>query len=235
MDYARIIKEIKETLESLGTPERLKKAGYYFSTRQRVIGVSNPDIQKVIRALRSNHDAWKEEQWIAFSKALVAQNVFECQVMAFELLGRNKKLLSALEYADLADLWHNLDNWASVDHFSVGIYGVLWGKGIVKDQHIRRLLESKNFWDRRVAVVSTVSLNLKSRGGRGDTRRTLWVCEKVVDDRQDFIQKALSWALRELSKRDPKAVEAFIARYEDRLSKRVVREVRHKLDFGTKN
>jgi 3-methyladenine DNA glycosylase AlkD len=50
-----------------------------------------------------------------------------------------------------------------------------------------------------------------------------------------MIQKALSWALRELSKRDKQSVINFMKRYEDRLAKRVVREVSHKLDFGTKN
>jgi 3-methyladenine DNA glycosylase AlkD len=132
-------------------------------------------------------------------------------------------------------LWRNLDNWASVDHFTVGIYGVLWGRGVVQDAHIDALLLSENFWDRRVAVVSTVALNLKSRGGTGDTQRTLAVCERVVDERQPMIWKALSWALRELSKRDPEAVWNFLKKYESRMSKQAVREITHKLEFGTKN
>jgi 3-methyladenine DNA glycosylase AlkD len=155
--------------------------------------------------------------------------------VAFELIARNRKLLGALEYEDLADLGRNLDNWATVDHYSVGIYGVLWGKGVVKDRHIDRLLQSGNPWDRRVAVVSTVALNLKSRGGKGDTARTLSVCERVVDDHHDMIQKALSWALRELSKRDRDAVVEFMERFGRMMGRRVVREVKHKLEFGTKN
>ena len=108
----------------------------------------------------------------------MAEDVFECQVLAYELIGRNKRLLETLDYTDLLELWKNLDNWASVDHFTVGIYGVLWGRGVVKDQHIDKLLKSGNFWDHRVAVVSTVALNLKSRGGTGDTPRTIAVCER---------------------------------------------------------
>ena len=112
---------------------------------------------------------------------------------------------------------------------------MLWGRGVVKDSHIDKLLESDNFWERRVAVVSTVALNLKSRGGKGDTPRTIAVCERVVYERHDMIQKALSWALRELSKRDREAVYSFMEKYELRLSNRVLREVNHKLEFGTKN
>jgi 3-methyladenine DNA glycosylase AlkD len=83
--------------------------------------------------------------------------------------------------------------------------------------------------------VSTVALNLKSRGGEGDTDRTLAVCRKVVDDRHDMIVKALSWALRSLVRFDREAVSEFIDQYRNTLANRVIREVEHKLVHGTKN
>ena len=230
-----VVREVMEALSELSTEKRKEQIRYFAPGSQEVIGVANPELQELIKALKVKYINWDERQWIALCKALVAENVFECQALAYEMIGRNKKLLEALDYADLMDLWKNLDNWASVDHYTVGIFGVLWGKGVVKDQHIDELLESNNFWDRRVAVVATVALNLKSRGGTGDTPRTLAVCERMVDDRHDMIQKALSWALRELSKRDPVAVRHFLDQFGKQLAKRVVREVNHKLDFGTKN
>lgn len=235
MEVQSVCREILEALSDLGSAERREKSKTYFPTSQKVLGVTNPDIQALLKELRVKYGPESPDTWIDLCKALVDTGVFECQVLAYEMIGRDKKLLNALEYKDLADLGKNLDNWASVDHYTVGIFGVLWGKGVVKDVHIDILLESDNFWDRRVAVVSTVALNLKSRGGRGDTPRTIAVCERVVDERHDMIQKALSWALRELSKRDREAVIVFMEKYENRLANRVVREVNHKLDFGTKN
>jgi len=235
MNKTGIVNEIMEALSDLGSAERREKSRTYFPTSQKVMGVTNPDLKQVLKELRRKYSDLDSSDWISLCKALVATGVFECQVLAFEMIGRDPKLLDALEYKDLSSLGRNLDNWASVDHYTVGIYGVLWGRGVVKDEHIEALLESDNFWDRRVAVVSTVALNLKSRGGKGDTARTLAVCERVVDERQDMIQKALSWALRELSKRDRNAVSLFMKRHEKRLASRVIREVSHKLDFGTKN
>ena len=84
-------------------------------------------------------------------------------------------------------------------------------------------------------MVSTVPLNLRSRGGSGDVKRTLLICEKIVHDRDDMIIKALSWALRELSKSDKKAVESFMKKYHDVLAGRVRREVYTKLETGRKN
>ena len=234
-DKKSIVGELIAALEEFTDPKRVEKSKTYFPTSQRVLGVTNPHIRTVTAELKQLHTIWTPREWIELCKALVDCDIFECQVMAYEILGRNRKLLDALTYNDLEDLWKNLDNWASVDHFTVGVYGVLWGKGVVTDVHIDKLLGSDNFWDRRVAVVSTVALNLKSRGGKGDTARTIGVCERVVDERHDMIQKALSWALRELSKRDKQSVINFMNSYENRLAKRVVREVSHKLDFGTKN
>jgi 3-methyladenine DNA glycosylase AlkD len=235
MDKRAVTKKILEALSELGSVERREKSKYYFPTAQQVIGVTNPDIKKLLKEIRAEYGPVGPREWIGLCKELVAAGVFECQILAYEMIGRDKKLLNALEYKDLPALGRNLDNWASVDHFSVSIFGVLWGKGIVEDSHIDSLLKSDNFWDRRVAVVSTVALNLKSRGGTGDTPRTLAVCKQVVDDHHDMIQKALSWALRELSKRDRNAVYSFLDQYGNRLASRVVREVNHKLEFGTKN
>ena len=235
MDVNDVVKEILEALSDLGSAERREKSKTYFPTAQRVLGVTNPDIKSILKEIKISYGPGTPREWINLCKALVATGVFECQVLAYEMIGRDRKLLDALEYRDLFSLGKNLDNWASVDHYTVGIFGVLWGRGVVKDEHIDTLLSSDNFWERRVAVVSTVALNLKSRGGKGDTPRTIAVCERVVDERQDMIQKALSWALRELSKRDREAVCSFMERYKNRLANRVVREVNHKLDFGTKN
>jgi 3-methyladenine DNA glycosylase AlkD len=50
-----------------------------------------------------------------------------------------------------------------------------------------------------------------------------------------MVVKALSWALRELSKRDPQSVSEFVARHSKVLSPLVIREVNNKLRTGLKN
>jgi len=49
-----------------------------------------------------------------------------------------------------------------------------------------------------------------------------------------MVVKALSWALRELSKRDADCVKAFLRTEDLRLAARVRREVRSKLETGRK-
>ncbi len=234
-DTTRIVRKVVQQLESAGNSARRAKSSTYCPTAMRVIGVSNPELYSLIRALRKEHPEWSDRQWIDLGLELVGTGIFECRGIAFELIGRNRKLLELLTPVEVSVLAEGLDNWASVDHFAVGIHGVLWRMGKVTDRDIEQLLRSEDPWKRRVAVVSTVALNLKSRGGTGDAARTLKVCEAVVKDHHDMIQKALSWALRELSKREPRAVQEFMERHHNALAGRVVREVNHKLKFGTKN
>lgn len=192
--------------------------------------------------LREVEDKWMgilhdftAEHWIELCIHLVHMKVFECQLLAYELLWKNKNALNSLGYDQILQLGGILDNWASVDAYCLMIIGWHWREGTLPDQQILKWLKSEDHWIRRVAVVSTVPLNLKSRGGKGDTKRTLMVCENVVTDRNDKIVKSLSWALRELSKTDKTAVENFIEKYRESLHPRVIREVNLKLTTGRKN
>jgi 3-methyladenine DNA glycosylase AlkD len=57
----------------------------------------------------------------------------------------------------------------------------------------------------------------------------------LAPDRDPMVVKALSWALRELAKREPAAVRAYLAANAARLPALVRREVGNKLATGLKN
>jgi 3-methyladenine DNA glycosylase AlkD len=80
-----------------------------------------------------------------------------------------------------------------------------------------------------------VPLNAKSHGNGFRTKETLAIASLLIDDREDMVVKALSWALRVLASRDPKAVRKFLDTNADRLAARVKRETNTKLVTGTKN
>jgi 3-methyladenine DNA glycosylase AlkD len=88
---------------------------------------------------------------------------------------------------------------------------------------------------RRAALATTVALNTRSEWGRGDASRTLAIAEMLVNDRDDMVVKALSWALRALAEQDRAAVKAFVETNEDRMASRVRQEVCEKLVKVLKN
>lgn len=128
-----------------------------------------------------------------------------------------------------------MDSWSAVDTFGRILAGPAWREGLVSDEVIDRWARSDDRWWRRAALVSTVALNVRSRGRRGDAPRTLAVCRRLVADPDDMVVKALSWALRALVIHDPHAVRAFLQEHDDVLAALVKREVGNKLATGLKN
>ena len=134
----------------------------------------------------------------------------------------------------LEPLGNRMDSWGLVDAFSA-LAGPAWRSKQISDTRVMRWTRSKNRWWRRAALVCTVFLNRKAQGGTGDPPRTLMVCEVLIKDRDDMVVKGMSWALRDLLKRDREAVEKFLEEHEGELAARVKREVWCKLTTGRKN
>ena len=155
--------------------------------------------------------------------------------MAYELVAEHPTARALLSATRLRTLARDLDSWGAVDCFGCILAGQAWREGLIPTEVVRRWAVSRNHWWRRAALVSTVPLNNRARGGHGDARRTLAICDLLVRDRDDMVVKALSWALRELAKRDPPAVRAYLDRHSSILAPRVRREVENKLRTGRKN
>ena len=157
------------------------------------------------------------------------------RVVAWETLALHPAGACALNDRLVEEMADGLEDWGSVDAFGVTVLGQAWREGHVTDSKIAAWTRSSNRWRRRLALVATVPLNARARGGRGDARRTLRVCRALIQDRDEMVIKAMSWALRELAKRDPKTVARFVRDEDDRLASRVRREVLNKLETGVKS
>jgi 3-methyladenine DNA glycosylase AlkD len=196
-----------------------------------------------VRALRRTFSAQLKKADSAFVLAVAdrlldqsrAEGVFNYRFLAYELIAAHPAALRSLGADDLTRLGRGMDRWEAVDTFAPYLSGPAWRRGQVPDSLIAAWAAAPDRWWRRAALVSTIGLNLATRGGTGDTARTLAVCELLVADRDDMVVKALSWALRELAKRDPDAVQGFLTTHAGQVAPRVVREVSNKLRTGLKN
>ncbi len=204
-------------LDLAGLPQPLRTPGMRGAARsaaQRLSAASAPTV-------------------LAIADELIELDTDGARVVAFEIASHHRRAREALDWRWLERLGRTLDGWASVDHFARKLSGPAWQRGQISDARVRRWAGSSDFWWRRVGLVSTIALNERHLGV-GDATRTLAICELSVDDRADLHVKALSWALRELGLRDPQAVAAYLDEREDRLARRVIREVRNKLETGHK-
>lgn len=215
-------------------PRDVKRVASRFDAEMRALPVQNaPSVRAVRRRYSRELKAAESEFVLDLVHELVAVHGY--RGMAYELILYHRDAFQRLGEADVEELGQGIHSWGSVDSFARLVSGPAWRDGQVSDELIHRWAESEDRWWRRAALVSTVALNVRSQGGRGDVPRTLGVCRLLVDDPDDMVVKALSWALRELVVHDPEAVCGFLEEHEDRLAARVKREVRNKLTTGLKN
>lgn len=226
---------IEADLRADSDEARRQKTVGYFPSALEIMGVAVPALRAVVRTYAKALADAPPEDVIALAMELVDGRTHEGRQTGWELVGRRRDAMALLDRDLLERLGLGNDNWASVDGFAVTLAGVVWRQGGIADEDIADWAASGDRWWRRTALVSTVPLNRKSRGGTGDVPRTLAVCERLASDREPMVAKALSWALRDIVPHDPKAVKGFLDRHHDVLPALVQREVRNKLETGRKS
>lgn len=225
---------MKMVTSFMDSTARVREMAAEIHSQLQALPIRNtPSVRAVMRAFSRALRSEDGHFVMQLGKALRREH--GCWSVAYELIAAHRGAFRLLGERELEELGQGLDSWWSVDSFARTLSGPAWREGLVGDGLILRWARSSDKWWRRVALVSTVALNVRSRGGKGDVSRTLWVCRLLVDDHEDMIEKALSWALRELVVHDAGAVRDFIAQYEARLGSRVKREVGNKLSTGLKS
>jgi 3-methyladenine DNA glycosylase AlkD len=154
--------------------------------------------------------------------------------MGYEVIAAHPEALSGITLKEIEALGEGMSTWDQVDTFGVLLAGEAWRAGAIADRDIKRWAASRDLWWRRAALVATTVLNGKTRGGKGDAKRTLMIAGMLVADQEDMVVKAMSWALRSLIPWDASAVERFLVKHDADLAARVKREVRNKLKTGLK-
>ncbi len=233
-----IIPGIDKTLEKkLKDYSDEKRIAFYkknIPSALEYIGADSKAIKETVHWLQQAARSKTAHQKIKTVMELLRSPYLEVRQTALLFLGSEKQLVESLKPEDVRWLCRDIDNWVLADTLSVMILGVMWRTGILGPDFFRLLAVSPNVWDRRLSLVSTVALNLKSRGGKGDIPNTLSICTMHVSDHRPMVAKALSWALRELSKRDKNVVTGFLETHRNSMVAFAVREISSKLTTGVK-
>ena len=205
-----------------------------FDDEHRALAVRATDTERAIcRKYSTLLQKAPAEYMLAFARELLFTYGHRWQ--AYELIAGHQEAFQSIKADALEELGQGINSWWTTDSFARTLAGPAWKDGLVGDELIVSWAGSPDLWWRRAALVSTVAFNVRSLGGKGDTARTIAICQLLVDDHEDMVVKGLSWALRELVYFDPQAVEEFLEENNQVLAGRVKREVGSKLKTGLKN
>ncbi|WP_337186517.1 DNA alkylation repair protein [Phenylobacterium sp.] len=150
--------------------------------------------------------------------------------LAYELIRFHPGAFSEIDEAAVEDYVDRVASWYATDALGTVLSGRLWAAGRLPDSMFDAWSRSDSRWRRRSALVATVGLNAVAP----DPARTFPICLRLADDRDDMVEKAVSWSLRWLAQKDGAVVDAFMAEHGSRFRPRVRREVGRKLTTGRK-
>ena len=178
----------------------------------KFLGLTVPVMRGLVRKYRELDDAsnlellsspWHEERLIAL-------------MLLVEAYGRADDSRRADIHRTYLANTHQVNNWDLVDASAGAIVG-----GHLEAEDIallERLARSETLWERRIAIVSTFHF-IKS----SEFRPTLKIAALLLRDTHDLIHKAVGWMLREVGKRDRKALDNFLKKHYQRMPRTMLR------------
>lgn len=142
--------------------------------------------------------------------AMLASPVHEHRLGALlALVEKYKKAKSDSDRNAVADFYISIcrlaNNWDLVDLSAPYILGCELAAGKHHDT-VRRLAASESLWERRIAVVATLTC---VRHMQLDL--ALEMCLKTLEDPEPLMRKATGWVLREAGKKDITALRRFLS------------------------
>ena len=234
MDIQSERQQLLEQVRQRADPEYQTAVRRTVPTGLKVYGLRVPQLRDITRIWGRAHEQVAFDDLVALLDSLWNGESREERMLFTYLLEHYKHMVPVLTRADFERWRQGLDNWEMTD--GLGWVMALWllGDPDTRLDYLEELIADQDVWSRRLALVATTPIN---RGHTGYTipDLTLELVDRVKGERHPMITKAVSWALREMTKSHPDRVGAYLEENREVLAALVVREVNNKLRTGLKS
>jgi 3-methyladenine DNA glycosylase AlkD len=207
---------LKQALRARGDAKRAAWEKAYQKSRAEHWGVPLPGMDA---AIKETLGGLKRHEALTLCRRLWREPVWDLKIVAGRILARKSIEPDDKVWAFVTERLADLDGWAVADDLAD-----VASRCLVADpgrlDAVEAWIENPHMWTRRAALVSTLRWAKDER----DPERMLGWAARLAEDRQWFIQKAVGWWLRELSKRDPKRVRRFLKDHGEKLTAVATRE-----------
>ncbi len=223
--------EFLARLEGLGNPTKALEMKAYHKADRQYLGVANPVLDTVAKEWRSKTDV---EERAALADALWQTDIHEARVAAAKLLTQARlRPDDTLAWQVIKSWVPDFDAWAIADHACMaGQKRLVWDPNRLAE--IEHWTKSEHMWTRRAALVITLPWTKQNHPKPDELAvrdRVLGWAAGYVDDPEWFIQKAVAWWLRELSKHDAPRVLEFLEKHGAQMKPFARKEAARKLSL----
>lgn len=200
-------------LEALADPANAAVVAAYHKAARRYLGATVPQIEGLVAIWRAEASL---DARITLAADLWRTDIHEARVAAAKLLTQARLKPSDENAWALICSWvPEFDAWALADHVCAAA-----AKRITADptrlDDVESWTTSANMWIRRAALVATLpfaKLNHPKPDDLAARDRILDWAAIYTQDRDWFMQKAVAWWLRDLSKHDAARAGQFLAEH----------------------
>jgi len=203
---ARLIR----ALRALGDAQRAEREKAYQKSRWEHWGVPLPKMDVPIKGTLGS---LSQQQALHLCRRLWREPTWDLKIVAGRILGLKSIEPDADAWDFVIERLPDLDGWAVADNLAS-----VASRCLIEDPRrldaVEAWIENPHLWTRRAALVFTLPW---AKGGRDPERMLGWAA-RLADDRQWFIQKAIGWWLRELSKHDGRRVRRFLTEHGPKLT-----------------
>lgn len=212
---------LRKDLRSFQKAGQAKALQRYFKTGPGEYGEGDVFLGLVTGETRSVAKKYLSLSLADISK-LLASKIHEERTLAVMILGRQFRSADLEGKKKIYDFYFDnisgINNWDLVDGSAPEIVGgYLYISKLPKDI-LYKLAKSKNLWERRISIMATFYF-IKNK----DFSDALKIAEILVDDKEDLIQKAVGWMLREIGNRDTKTEEKFLKKFSKQMPRTMLR------------
>jgi len=201
-----------DQIKAHADPDKAAQMAEYHKVARPYLGVGNPVLNDLTKAWRQHLDVPAR---VALADGLWQTNIHEARIAAAKLLTQARIRPDDAVW-DLLQGWlTDFDAWAIADHACMAMQKRLSADPARLDQ-VNLWTQSDHMWTRRAALVATLPWTKQNHPKPEDLARRdriLQWAAGYVPDRDWFIQKAIAWWLRELSKHDPERVLSFLDKH----------------------
>ncbi len=217
-------------LTQTADPQKAAEMAKYHKVDRPYWGVANPVLDDAAKNWRQTLSLADR---LTLADDLWKTNIHEARITAAKLLTQARIRPDDSDSWFLIQSWvPDFDAWAIADHVCMaGQRRLKWDPSRLDD--VEPWTDSDHMWTRRAALVITLPWT-KDRDPKPDDQarreRILGWAAGYVDDHDWFIQKAIGWWLRDLSRRDPTRVQAFISDHGAQMKRFAVKEATRLMD-----
>jgi 3-methyladenine DNA glycosylase AlkD len=216
MNYKILQFELKKKSSeerALRTISFFKTGKGQYSEGDIFIGVSNPDIREIAKIYLQT----SIKDLVKLLKSPIHEERLLSLILMVNQFKKGDKQLRIELFNTYTKNRAFVNNWDLVDLSSP----ILLGDFCLENndhEFMDELLNSTRHWDRRMAIVGTLSFIRNS-----ETKLTFVYAQKLLNDKEDLMHKATGWMLREAGKRDEKALRKFLSLHGKKMPRTMLR------------